>query len=394
MFLLNVAAAIGLATTPSQVSISHAEFCEKSDWRRHFSDPDLGCTAAINGIAIGPADESELFSIKIDESASLFTSNFKQPTAPVALIGSPTLSADQTQFLTRNGFLPFPWLSSAMRAELRTSAIRRQVEKTAAALPPAKRKELIEIAITQVHGMASGKSHDIEHGALAHELAHLWFKNYFDAGRTSNRAVRQYGSSANDWLDETAAVLSEDENVTAARRKSVINLLDPESGKLKVDLKTFLAKGHPSLDAAVDFIKANQSERSNQAERPRRMLSKDEIEKLRQTNDGALTSKSTFNASQTSSMYVLTGEEAKSFVAASEGGDPIAFYVQARSFADFMIETSQRTDIFADLAEHIRLDGDLPSWLAVSGKENGLPVDIDELSDLYEQWVRDAAELA
>jgi hypothetical protein len=88
-----------------------------------------------------------------------------------------------------------------------------------------------------------------EAGVVAHELGHIWFKAWYEAERPRQPGERHYGSTAPDWLDETAAILNENDYLTAQRRSGLADLLDGE-GPGPRPVSEFLTMTHPTATGA------------------------------------------------------------------------------------------------------------------------------------------------
>lgn len=61
------------------------------------------------------------------------------------------------------------------------------------------------------------------------------------------------------------------------------------------------------------------------------------------------------------------------------------FYIQARGFADFLIEKTGRAVIFADIARALAGGRTFEAWLSNEGAALGLPGTVDGLDRLWRE---------
>jgi hypothetical protein len=146
----------------------------------------------------------------------------------------------------------------------------------------------------------------------------------------------------------------EDERLTRERRKQFRelyagNLQGPVSGSLE-PLAKFLTRDHPGKGLNERF----------------RALSQEAGGGVR--------------------VGVLTREEA----ARQTGFDPGAagrFYVQARAFADFLVDRTGDPAIFAEFAQAAARGQGFEQWLAQNGARRGLASDMAGLQTLWARWL-------
>lgn len=200
---------------------------------------------------------------------------------------------------------------------------------------------------------AEGGKAALDAGMLPHELGHLWFTNAFwPAAGQGEDGVSHYGGPGPDWLDELAAVLLEDAPTTNRRRDQMNALLKGEvvpaigpvaARETLLDLKGFLSRAHPAL-ARVQMNPPN-----------------------------------------------LPAGAGITLVYTPAGSGPSAvvqerlFYIQARGFADFLIEKTGRATVFADIAQALADGRTFEGWLSTDGAALGLPGTVDGLDRLWRE---------
>lgn len=237
-----------------------------------------------------------------------------------------------------------PWISATDKQALAQSEVRRQVMEQTKGMPLKQQEAIIKMALAKLDKSES-PSTDMsatEQGALTHELGHMWFISAFKPQGGDTQLGKGYGSWAPDWLDETAAVLLENKNLTDNRRKAFQTMKQEDF----YPLETFLTMEHPALKSALEL--------------------KDKFG-------------STENSGE-SQAIILTGEEAEEFLKSSGQSDPANFYAQIRGFADYVIGATKDEQTFAKLAIHLSGGGDLEGWLAQTA---GLA---DNIQDLTADW--------
>lgn len=209
------------------------------------------------------------------------------------------------------------------------------------------------VARALANGGADGGKAALDAGMLPHELGHLWFTQAFwpTAGQVED-GVSHYGGPGPDWLDALAAVLLEDAPTTDRRRVQmdlllqgeVVPAIGPVAGReTLLDLKGFLSRPHPAL-ARVQMNAPN---------------------------------------------LPSGGGIALVYTPAGGGPNPVVqerlFYIQARGFADFLIDKTERATVFADIAQALADGRTFPEWLSTDGATLGLPGSVDGLEELWRE---------
>lgn len=267
-----------------------------------------------------------------------FQRYFDVEAAPIAIVPGGEITSDLQRDLKFAGYdSSLPWVSAADKAKLMRSSIRRQVMKQTKSMSAEQQEAIMKMALAKANSSppSVGDMSATEKGALTHELGHMWFIAAFKPADGAAGGGHGYGGWAPDWLDETAAVLLENEILTQRRRKAFkeMNLED------FYPLDTFLTMEHPALKSA-QALKEKFGNKDGEGD---------------------------------SRAIILTGEDAEEFLKTSGKSDPANFYTQARGFADFIIERTGDEQIFAKLAQHLSEGKSFESWLS---QTDSLPPDL------------------
>ena len=357
------------AATPSGPATAAAStaLCADTAWREAFKGEGLECVSARHGVAIGPSGKARELAPIIDVAAARYTNHLGSPVKPMAVISSSTVSGPQMEFLRQQGFLGFPWPDRA-GTPLHSAAAPANVENRAAQ----------------------------DAGVVAHELGHIWFREWYDSGRPRQPGERHYGSTAPDWLDETAAILNENDYMTAQRRSGLADLLDGEGPRLR-PLPEFLTMTHPTATAARAAARLNLppgiERRSDGAIR----LDPNNLPPgFTRRPDGSIAFQGPPGGSGGPGVPAIGGTM---MMTVPGKADPeslragLPFYIQGRAFADFLIETSGYPRIMGDIATAIRGGGSFEQWLAANGARHRLPTSLTALTAAWEVWLRTGAWL-
>lgn len=254
-----------------------------------------------------------------------------------------------------------PWLDPEAKSAAIDQSVRRAVlnAQEGKNIAPEQIEAMIAQAKSKMPQVAAGKAADTDAGAVSHELGHQWFMRSFWPGQNVGK-LGHYGGPAPDWLDELAAVLHENDPMTADRRRQfkAVYLQQPDrkvlpdntTGEL-TDLQTYLSREHPANRGARDALSkmrnANGSKRSQ---------------------DG---------------VTILTGAEA---LEVSKNG--LIFYLQSRAFADFMIERTGNPKLFAEIAVADASGVSFPQWLAKGGIKYRLAPSVSLLEKQWQAWLK------
>ncbi|MEP3891244.1 MAG: hypothetical protein ABJN69_12355 [Hellea sp.] len=307
---------------------------------------------AKDGIAVlAPPDIAGPILLTAGQGAVSFERYFGQAASPIAIVPGGEIKPETHEALKSAGYdASLPWISAADKAALKDSSIRRQVLEQTKDLPAEQQQAILQMALAKAGSAPSqpGEMSDTEQGALTHELGHMWFVAAFQPEGEKVKTGHGYGGWAPDWLDETAAILMENEALTEKRRKALKAMRAEDI----YPLETFLTMEHPALKSAL-------------ALNEKIALAKGLDAQEKNTSSRAI---------------VLSGEEAEAFLKASGDSNPANFYSQTRGFADFLMAATGDEQIFASLAAYLSGGGTFENWLR---QTNGLP---DTLQDLDEGW--------
>jgi hypothetical protein len=250
-----------------------------------------------------------------------------------------------------------PWISAADRLKLVESAISNQAEAQTNSLPVQVLEAARQQMLSQANETATTESKAKEAGALAHELSHLWFMARF---KKEGEVAwgHAYGGWAPDWLDETAAVLLENDTLKDIRRSRFYKL----DADQRFPLSEFLVMDHPGAKAVDKSGLRNAKD-----------------QRLEAPN---LTGKGT---EIVSSMRVLTGDEAEAFRKASGGDRSANFYAQVLIFSEYLIARAGSNAVFPDIAAQLAAGKSISGWLA--DNRFSLPRTVSELEADWAMWI-------
>ena len=320
--------------------------------------PDLSCAAADHGVALAasPAEAERLASYARAGEAR-FSTRFDRDIAPYVVVSTPPLP--DRAALNAAGFSHIlPWPAPRAFDEAARRSIEQGARRFAASqnMSPAQTEEVVARALSQIPDAKAQAALDA--GMVPHELGHLWFTAAFwpERPETDPDAPRHYGGPGPDWLDEAAAVIMEDDPTAAQRRDQfrtlmkgeVVPAVGPVDGRaILLDLPGLLSREHPGLARAV-----------------------------------------------AAAPEIVSGGGGVgvgvSFTPAGAGARPAAlervFYIQTRVFTDYLIQTSGRPTILADIAAALADGRSFEAWLASEGAALGLPSSVEVLQKDWEAY--------
>lgn len=320
----------------------------------------LTCLAGEYSLVIGPSGQVESYAGLIEEAEKRYAKTFKAPRTKSALFLASTVSREDRQILKDNGYeILLPWISGMARHAMARDSIRTQIKARNSDASDAEIETMTD-AMLQRAGV--GMNFDKERGAIAHELAHMWFmKNNWpqseeeseekNEGKNDDQETKKYGSAGPDWLDEMAAILSENNFLTDQRRKTTKEIVDKGNLEAFWPLDTYFTMEHPIFKKALAMLKARGD------------LQKDN------TN-----------------VVILTAAEARE-LDPKDGRESSHFYAQSRAFADFMIETSKTPFIFDTIARALGTGMTMEAWLSENGQKYGLKANVPDLQKQWETWL-------
>lgn len=283
-----------------------------------------------------------------------FRRHFDRAPPPYALVVG-RVTPEVTRALNAEGVKAvLPWLTAGQKRAAFADSARRAAEAQAKTrnLDAAATAELVASMGRTLVQRFEGQG-DRDAGVVPHELGHLWLVHGFWPASGVDRGGH-YGGPAADWLDETAAILMEDERLTTERREQFRLVY---TGRAKGDLAgrpdalpVFLTKDHP-MKGLQDRMKLDVS-----PEAPR--------------------------------VIVMTGEERRTRAGSGvDVGAGAQFYLQGRAFADFLIDRTGDPAVFGKIAEALARGRTLEQWLAAEGAGKGLAATTAELDALWTAYL-------
>lgn len=322
------------------------------------------CADAPNGVVLAAtADRAAVLAAIAAQGEARFARHFDRSPPRYALIeGDGAFDAAVGDALAAAGYVwRFPWLSAKAQSDGMAASVRRAVEARAKAqgMTAEATEAMVTAALAQQQARQSPEAIDRrERGVVPHELGHGWYmRGWWPEVPKVEGAKSQYGGPGPDWMDEVAAVLMEDDVLTAERRSGFASRLEAGGSERErlLDLKTFLTTDHPMADRALDIARSSSpGATAPQAGAPVRI----------------------------SRVGVMSGEEARSLAASG-----LLFYLQSRSFADYLIERAGPSRAFVTAADTFAAGGTTADWLARHGASLGIATDIDTLQSDWQAWV-------
>ena len=267
-----------------------------------------------------------------------FRAHFGQDPAPYLVLyfeDDPPLGA-----LREAGFATvLAWPSPASVSELVTAALRQNaVAREGGGALSEEAEATLRLQTAAVLASREMK----QEGVLSHELGHIWYAAAF--WRNNDFPGDRYGTPAPDWLDETAAILTEGDAFAENRRKLFAEgwaALEPTARSASAaigDLAHFLQRRHPL-----------------------------------QTREAAPTD-STATLSVT--VTVRSGPNAKE-----------AYYNQARVFADYLIVRTGDEAVFSEVSRALAGGATFEDWLGSQTRYPALPRTVPDLQADWASWI-------
>lgn len=322
------------------------------------------CANAPHGVVLAEtADRATALAAIAGEGEARFARHFDRSPPRYALIeGDGAFDGAFGDALAAAGYVwRFPWLSAKAQSDGMAASVRRAVETRAKAQGATAEatEAMVTAALAQQQARQSPEAIDRrERGVVPHELGHGWYmRGWWPEVPKVEGAKSQYGGPGPDWMDEVAAVLMEDDVLTAERRSGFASRLEAGGSERErlLDLKTFLTTDHPMAGRALDIARSSSpGATAPQAGAPVRI----------------------------SRVGVMSGEEARSLAASG-----LLFYLQSRSFADYLIERAGPSRAFVTAADTFAAGGTTADWLARHGASLGIATDIDTLQSDWRAWV-------
>lgn len=350
-----------------------------------LSQPNLVCTV-VGNIHLYAKNDQRLkeLSAPVATAQDLFKTHFAVPVPQGAVLESPNITSKQESALKKTGLRwLLPWLDSAdsqammqatLRAQLRSempkaseqeidALLKQSIDSLGAASPSPGEKKTNPSALGA--SLLQESSLQLE-GSLQHEIGHVLFIHSFWGGHEGETdgvkgTAMVYGApEAPDWLDETAAILMENDELTHSRRKSFEDQIQQKGLQSLKPLKEYFAMPHPGLQSP-DILKLLEEEENQPAEGK----SKSVRTMVTLITDKEITPEQRAHAEQEAEFYSL-----------------------ARVFADFMLEQSRDPHVFGKIASALREKRSMADWLKTPGTQ--LPFrTIEELEVDWQKWVKE-----
>jgi hypothetical protein len=317
------------------------------------------CLISNAGVVIGKPGYIDGFENSIASAAKKFEHYFGAKAPQTAVIMGTVISTEERETISEQYSVVMPWLTSKDRAD----TIKNKIRESIKAQQPNLEGAALEAVVEQAHKSASaqsqslGQSDEINQGALAHELGHLFFIRTFwpgdnlDVSDVNSDEVDRYGGPAPDWLDEMAAVLMENEQLTETRNSILTRRTEGVNELALWDFDSYFQMTHPVFEQAKDIIRARQKSADGRAQ---------------------------------GGVVVLTAADIPK---REDDRNPVMFYAQSRGFANYMIEKTGNERIFAEIASHIAGGGAMESWLKSAKGQYGIAANIGDLEADFRNWL-------
>lgn len=297
---------------------------------------DLPCEETGSGVVIAEsAERARQFADFARQGEARYRRHFSDRVVPYAIYFVDTPDKRDRDALERQGFtFVLPWKSGQQLVKEGEPVLREAIKKQLAeqGIPPASWDAAVNQYLAKLPAALDARAS----GLIPHELGHLWLIHGYWPAATLARDEKHYGGPAPDWLDELAAVLMEDETLVQQRRQNLKDAAAGSNPKLAKlwPLTEFLTMKHPNT----------QKKESSQS------------------------------------------VEGISISSPSPAG--LAYYAEARGFADFMIAQSKDERVFGTIAEALSGSDTFETWLAREGQRRGLGSTMAELEALWVAWLK------
>ncbi len=299
------------------------------------------CAEGRSGTSLSATQEgADLLLARAEAAAPRFRHHFAEDPAPYLVFyfeDEPPLGA-----LRDAGFATvLAWPSPAKLGELLSAALRQNAlaQGGGGAL-----SEEAEAALRLQTAAVLASQEMKQEGILSHELGHIWYEAAF--WRDSDSTPDGYGTPAPDWLDETAAVLTEGDTLGESRRRLFAEgwtVLEPSSRSASSaigDLGHFLQRRHPS-----------------------------QVQATAPSDAAAATS-------VTATVRVRSGPSASE-----------AYYNQVRVFADYMIARTGDAAVFSEISRVVAAGTDFEAWLGSQTRYPTLPRTVPDVQADWASWI-------
>lgn len=316
--------------------------------------PGKACIANPAGVVLADTQaEAERLAGSLRQGEARFARHFGR--SPPLYAVAQGMEAGGQRALTEAGFgRVLPWLTVAEFEALALGSVRQgtQASATAQGLDAARSQAAVDEAVATWRSRNTlAQIHARDAGVVPHEAGHGWYVEAFWPGLQVERRGH-YGGPGPDWLDETAAVLLESDAFAVDRRTgfeqvyrgSGSGMLAGMAAAELIDLPLFLHRDHPASGRSFTTSGPPPREGAN--------------------------------------IRVLAGEEARAIARTG-----LQFYLQARVFADFLIEATGDPAVFASIGQAFGAGRTIEQWLAEHGRDRQLGANVAQLDATWRAWL-------
>ncbi|MBY0282910.1 MAG: hypothetical protein K2W81_02965 [Sphingomonas sp.] len=324
----------------------------------------LACAQSARGIALAVDDATAQRLLGDAEAgAERFMSRFGAAPPGLYAVYRPEESlpdGTKVQALRTAGFTAIlPWISPKFRRAQIETSVRAGVTARMPGQPPEAIDAAVKADIAKLTLLFSDEAQvKLEKTTIPHELGHMWYGRLYWPNASID-GPSHYGAPGPDWLDETAAILMEDDASLASRTEQfAMNYrryrADPAKAtpglRMLVDLPAFFEEKHPGADRVRELLEKRKQQ-----------------------------------GAQNSPVIVLGGAEIKS---ANNLDDRfIGFYLQGTVASSYMIERSGDPKIFGRIGAAFGRGETMAQWLANAEPKGKLPRDLKALQADWLSWL-------
>lgn len=324
------------------------------------SRENVECLTSAAGVVIGRPGTTASYGKGIENAAKTFERFFGLEAPKAAVVLGEVVDVDIRRSLRDVFPVVLPWLTIKDREEMVERSVRAQILRQQPDLQGEALDTVVERSVkaSLSANNVTENAEDMHQGVLAHELGHMFFIRSFwpeedmSIVEPNPAQINRYAGPGPDWLDEMAAVLMENEVLTASRTTLLSSMSDADDFSDMWDMATYFNMTHPAFEQARRLIAARQNTAEGRAR---------------------------------GGVVILSREDA---AANSDGRNPVMFYSQSRGFADYMIEKTGNERIFADIARYVAAGNGMVEWLAAEGHVYELPTTLDTLEQNFKQWLK------
>ena len=335
---------------------------------------DLACAQTPYGVVIGDDRAiADRFGLIMREGESRFRSQFGREPRPYAVLvgdrANPVSesgsigggSVELQQRLREAGAEHVqPWFTAEQRARLSARSQRARIEARAR-IDGLKGAALAAAVEERMRSEPVPPTPEADAGA-AHELGHVWGVKVFWPQFDRRVAHQHYAGPGPDWLDESVAVLLEDEAMAAGRRDEFRAQWTKAGGERPKSLASYFVDPHPNAG----------------------MASGARIMRAEDFPPGVLPS----GPSTPGQTFTASGMNfARPANDPGRAGRMAMFYAQSRVLADFLLERSGDPGLYGRIATAVAGGETMEQWIAAEGPGLRLGRSVAELERDWLDWL-------